>query len=122
MKKVGIIGGSGYIGSYNTKKFLEEGYQVKVSVTDLSKKEKYKHLRSLPNAENLEIVELNVKNIAQLEQFVKGCAIIVNGGTPFQLNFEDPKGKASIVYKNDLAKNELGINFKPASVPLYQYG
>ena len=41
MKKVGIIGGAGFIGSYNTKKFLEEGYQVKVSATDISKKEKY---------------------------------------------------------------------------------
>jgi dihydroflavonol-4-reductase len=41
MKKVGIIGGAGFIGSYNTKKFLAEGYQVKVSATDISKKEKY---------------------------------------------------------------------------------
>lgn len=43
MKKIGIIGGSGFIGSYNTKKFLNEGYQVKVSTTDLSKKEKYEN-------------------------------------------------------------------------------
>jgi len=40
MKKVGIIGGAGFIGSYNTKKFLREGYKVKVSTTDLSNKEK----------------------------------------------------------------------------------
>jgi nucleoside-diphosphate-sugar epimerase len=40
MKKVGIIGGSGFIGSYNTQKFLDEGYKVKVSTTDISKKEK----------------------------------------------------------------------------------
>ena len=34
MKTVGIIGGSGFIGSHTTKKFLKEGYQVKVSVID----------------------------------------------------------------------------------------
>lgn len=91
MKKVGIIGGSGYIGSFNTKKFLDEGYQVKASVTDLSKKEKYEHLKNLSNAKHLEIEELDVENNAQLEKFIKGCNIIVHGGTPFQLNVEDPK-------------------------------
>lgn len=49
MKTTGIVGGSGFIGSYNTKKFLAEGYRVKTSVTDLSKKEKYEHLLQLPN-------------------------------------------------------------------------
>ena len=46
MKKVGIIGGSGFIGSYNTQKFLDEGYSVKASTTDISQKDKYKHLFS----------------------------------------------------------------------------
>ena len=91
MKKVGIIGGSGFIGSFNTKKFLEEGYQVVVSVTDLSKEEKYEHLRQLPNAENLEIVQLDVEDNSAFEGFLKGCHIIVHGGTPFQLEFKDPK-------------------------------
>lgn len=90
-KKVGIIGGSGFIGSYNTKKFLEEGYPVRVSVTDISKKEKYQHLRTLPNSENLEIVELDVQNGPQLAAFLEGCAVVVHGGTPFQLEVEDPQ-------------------------------
>ncbi len=91
MKKVGIIGGSGFIGSYNTKKILDEGYQVKVSATDISKKEKYEHLKQLPNAQNLEIVPLNVENKSQLEDFLHGCNIVVHGGTPFQLDVKDPK-------------------------------
>ena len=52
MKKVGIIGGSGFIGSYNTQKFLSEGYKVKVSTTDLSKKEKYEIQCGTFNAEH----------------------------------------------------------------------
>ena len=41
MKKVGIIGASGFIGSYVTKQFLESGFLVKASITDLSRTQKY---------------------------------------------------------------------------------
>ncbi len=89
MKKAGIIGGSGFIGSYNTKKFLNEGYKVKVSTTDLSKKEKYEHLLSLKNADNLEIAQLDVENKQELVDFLKDCDIVIHGGTPFQLDVKD---------------------------------
>jgi dihydroflavonol-4-reductase len=89
MKTVGIIGGSGFIGSYNTQKFLNEGYQVKVSTTDLSKKEKYEHLLSLQNAENLELAQLDVENKQELLDFLKDCDIVIHGGTPFQLDVKD---------------------------------
>jgi nucleoside-diphosphate-sugar epimerase len=91
MKKVGIIGGSGFIGSYNTQKFLDEGYNVRVSTTDISKKEKYEHLLSLKNAEHLEIVQLDVENKTELTDFLQGCKIVIHGGTPFQLDVKDPK-------------------------------
>lgn len=91
MKTVGIIGGSGFIGSHVTKKFLKEGHKVKVSATDISKPEKYKHLKQLPNAENLEIVPLKMENKDQLQSFINGCDIVVHGGTPFQLDVQDPK-------------------------------
>ncbi len=93
MKKAGIIGGAGFIGSYNTKKFLEEGFQVKVSVTDLSNREKFEHLLNLPNAEHLEIAELDVTNSDQLGPFLEGCQIVVHGGTPFQLDVQDPQSE-----------------------------
>lgn len=48
MKTIGIIGGSGFIGSHITKKFLQNNFKVKVSATDISKTEKYNHLKSLP--------------------------------------------------------------------------
>ncbi|REG79618.1 GDP-mannose 4,6-dehydratase [Algoriphagus antarcticus] len=93
MKKVGIIGGSGFIGSYNTQKFLSEGYKVRVSTTDIANKSKYEHLQSLNNAENLEIVQLDVENKAELTSFLKGCQIVVHGGTPFQLDVKDPENR-----------------------------
>ena len=91
MKTVGIIGGSGFIGSHTTKKFLQKGFKVKVSATDISKTEKYSHLKALPNAEYLEILPLKVENKKQLKEFIKGCDIVVHGGTPFQLDVKDPK-------------------------------
>jgi dihydroflavonol-4-reductase len=91
MKKTGIIGGSGFIGSYNTQKFLNEGYKVRASVTDISKKEKYEHLLKLKNAENLEVVQLDVENKSEIINFLQGCEIVIHGGTPFQLDVKDPK-------------------------------
>ena len=89
MQTVGIIGGAGFIGSYVTKQFLENGYRVKVSATDISNKEKYAHLSGLPNAANMELAPLDVQNLDQLKAFAAGCDILVHGGTPFQLEVED---------------------------------
>lgn len=91
MKTVGIIGGSGFIGSYTTKKFLEEGYNVKVSVTDIKKSEKYQHLFSLENSDNLNISGLKVEDLEVLKDFVSDCEIVIHGGTPFQLDVNDPQ-------------------------------
>ncbi len=90
MKTAGIIGGSGYIGSYVTQKFLTEGYKVKVSATDISKKKKYQHLQKLELSENLDIVQADVTDIDSLRAFMDGCDIVVHTGTPFQLDVKDP--------------------------------
>jgi nucleoside-diphosphate-sugar epimerase len=91
MKTVGIIGGSGYIGSHITKKFLEEGHRVRVGTTDLTKTEKYQHLMRLPNADRLEVVQLDLEKKNELGPFLQDCNIVVHGGTPFQLEVADPQ-------------------------------
>jgi dihydroflavonol-4-reductase len=91
MKTVGIIGGSGFIGSHTTKKFLNEGYNVVVGVTDILKKEKYRHLLELGHNDQISFCELNVENKGQLEEFAAECELIVHGGTPFQLAVDDPQ-------------------------------
>ncbi|MBZ9728651.1 NAD-dependent epimerase/dehydratase family protein [Salegentibacter sp. JZCK2] len=93
MKTVGIIGGSGFIGSYITRKFLEEGYNVKVSVTDINKSEKYQHLFDLKNSENLHIRAFRLENLDALKDFIKDCDIVIHSGTPFQLNVKDPQAE-----------------------------
>lgn len=89
MKKVGIIGGSGFIGSYVTKTFLDHGFEVKVSTTNITREDKYKHLMTLNHFDNLQISEMNVEDKVSLRDFVDNCDIIIHGGTPFILNFKD---------------------------------
>ena len=91
MKTAGIIGGSGFIGSYVTQQFLKGGFKVKVSATDISKKKKYQHLKKLENAENLGIYPLDVADSVSLKSFIEDCDIVVHGGTPFQLDVKDPQ-------------------------------
>lgn len=91
MQAVGIIGGAGFIGSYITKIFLEENYQVKVSSTDIDNKSKYEHLQGLNNSNHLKVYPLDVRNKEMLNDFVSGCNILVHAGTPFLLDVKDPK-------------------------------
>lgn len=91
MKKVGIIGGSGYIGSHVTKQFLNNGFEVKVSATNILNEGKYQHLMEFDQSDHLYISELNVEDKEALREFVKDCDIVIHGGTPFQLDFKDPK-------------------------------
>ncbi|XMO86987.1 NAD-dependent epimerase/dehydratase family protein [Algibacter sp. AS12] len=91
MKKAGIIGGSGFIGSHITKVFLNHGYQVKVSTTNISSEQKYEHLMLFDHADNLYISELDVTDKATLKDFVSDCDIVIHGGTPFILDIENPK-------------------------------
>lgn len=90
-KKIGILGGAGFIGSFITKKFLENGYSVRASTTDISNKKKYGHLKNLPNGSNLEISELDILEPETMKSFVSGCDSIIHSGTPFQLDVEDPQ-------------------------------
>ncbi|HWR94036.1 MAG TPA: NAD-dependent epimerase/dehydratase family protein [Flavobacterium sp.] len=91
MKKVGIIGGSGFIGSYITKTFLDNNFLVKVSATNIKREDKYKHLVTLNHSDHLHISELDVMNKEVLQDFVFDCDIIIHGGTPFFLTFQDAK-------------------------------
>lgn len=91
VKTAGIIGGAGFIGSHVTRKFLAEGYRVRVSASDPANTAKYAHLSSLPGAERLEVVALDVRDRAQLDRFLPGCHVVVHGGTPFQIEVPDPQ-------------------------------
>ena len=102
MKKVGIIGGSGFIVSYITRTFLENNYQVKVSATDITREDKYQHL-------------MNLKNYLLSSETYKVSDVHL------MLNHQEPKEQSTAIYKNDLAKRDLGISFRPVKETLNNY-
>lgn len=91
MQKLAIIGGSGFIGSYITRKFLEGNFEVSVSANDTSHPERYAHLLHLPGSEKLTILPLDVQDKKQLRNFISDCEIVIHCGTPFKLEVENPQ-------------------------------
>ena len=77
MKKAGIIGGSGFIESDVISLFLNTNYDVKVSTTDISKKENYEHLMELKHSENLYVCEIDSEKESALHNFTKDCDLVI---------------------------------------------
>ncbi len=84
-KQVSIIGGSGFIGSYITRRFLDVGYEVKIAVTDQSKKDKFQHILDMGP---VEVVECDVREYDSVIRFLEGTHNLVHTGTPFFLGAE----------------------------------
>lgn len=85
-KQVSIIGGSGFIGSYITKKFLTEGYAVKISVTDKSKVDKFQHISAMGD---VDIEACDVRDFNAVKKFLDGTTNLVHTGTPFFFGVKD---------------------------------
>ena len=77
MKKVAIIGGSGFIESDVISLLLSASFNVKVSTIDISIKENYQHLMELKGSENLYVCEIDSKKQQALNNFVIDCDLIV---------------------------------------------
>lgn len=86
MKKVGIIGGSGFIDSDIVSLFLNHLFDVKVSTADILKKENYQHLMELEHTDNLYVCELNATITTDLNDFTKECDYVVIAN-PKDFNF-----------------------------------
>lgn len=86
MKKVGIIGGLEFIGSYMTLKFLSENYRVKVPVFNFKTGEKVLNVPGLSVNNYLEEFHGDLNVLSEIRNFVSDCNIIIHCGTPFRLN------------------------------------
>lgn len=99
---IAITGGCGFVGSYITKKFSEENYKVKVSVTDKSNLEKYQHISNLGN---VAIEEMDARNYEAVTNFIKGYENIVHCGSPFTFFAADPQSE--IIEPNVLSTRHM---------------
>jgi malate/lactate dehydrogenase len=77
MKKVGIIGGSGFIESDVISLLLNTNFDLKVSTIDISKKENFEHLMELEHSENLYVCELDSEIKSALYNFTKDCDLVI---------------------------------------------
>lgn len=77
MKKVGVIGGLGFIESEIISLLLQKQFDVKVSTEDISKKENYQHLMELDHAEHLHVCEINSTTKSDIQQFSKDCDYVI---------------------------------------------
>ncbi len=88
-----VTGGAGYIGSWVVKDLLEKGVNVKVSVRDKSKQEKYQHLFDIEkNAKGtLELVEADLTTKGSFDEVVQDVDAIIHMASPFILTYNNPE-------------------------------
>jgi nucleoside-diphosphate-sugar epimerase len=75
IKRVLIIGGSGYLGSHTVRLFLEKGYDVRVLDNLLYAKQ---GLSDIANTKNLEFIEGDIRNIDTLVNAIQGVDAVIH--------------------------------------------
>lgn len=88
MKKAGIIGGSQFIGTFITLKFLSEDFRVKVQVSANKKQQKDTLFQNLKSNQNLEILKTDLTSFSDFQNFIEDCDIIIHCGYPFRLDIK----------------------------------
>jgi len=94
--KVLVTGGNGYLGSHIVHYLLEDGYSVKVSVSDYGDEQRIKHLRSFKNSERLEIVECKLSDKDNWQNILSGCGAVIHCASPNP--FKAPKQELEVIY------------------------
>ena len=77
MKKVGVIGGSGFIESDVISLLLLHNFNIKVSTIDILIKENYEHLMELDHSENLYVCEIDTQQTSAISNFTKDCDLVI---------------------------------------------
>jgi len=88
MRKVGIIGGSEFIGSYIILKFLAEDYKVKVQISQKSKIKNDPFFKNISKNQNLEVHETELTSPEQIQNFIEGCELIIHCDDPIRLDIK----------------------------------
>jgi nucleoside-diphosphate-sugar epimerase len=91
-KTILVTGGTGYIGAWVTKKLLERGYTVRLTVRDKSRTDKYTYLQEISDKSegNLELWEADLLKMGSYDEAAKGANAIIHMASPFTLRFKDP--------------------------------
>lgn len=77
MKKVGVIGGSGFIDDEMISILLKNHFYIKVGTDDISEKKNFEHLMDLKYNENLHVCELDSMSKIEIDNFSKDCDYLI---------------------------------------------
>ena len=86
-----VTGGTGYVGSWVVKRLLEKGYDVRLTVRNKNKTEKFQHLEAIAaeTPGTMSIWEGDLLQEGSYDEAAAGCELVVHMASPFFLSFED---------------------------------
>ena len=91
---VAVTGASGYIGSWTVLDLLEQGYQVRACVRDLTRPEKVDHLLAMNDkglSGKVELVAGDLFKPGSYDDAFNGCAAVIHAGAAVGYNKETPQ-------------------------------
>lgn len=89
-----VTGGSGYIGSWIVKTFLDKGFLVRATVRDASREDKVAHLKALEGKGEVELHEADLMKPGSFKAAMEGCKYVIHAASPFFIGkIKDPKAQ-----------------------------
>jgi dihydroflavonol-4-reductase len=97
MKRVLVTGISGYVGQHCAAELLKNGYSVRGSVRNLSKKDEVVKgiMKVVDPKGNLEFCELNLSNDAGWDKAMEGCDYVLHVASPYVTS--EPKDENELI-------------------------
>lgn len=108
-KQVVVTGGTGYIASWIVYDLLKAGHNVRITVRDKSKVEKYQHLLDIDidSTGSLEVFEADLNEPGSFDEAISGAEIVMHTASPFFLNDKNDPQKNLIDPAVNGTKNVL---------------
>jgi len=113
-----VTGGTGYIASWIVNDLLRMGHEVRITVRDKSKVDKYQHLLEIDKEAKGTLVVYEADLLAQgsFDEAVKGATYVMHTASPFILDDKDNPQKNLVDPAVNGTKNVLGAVNKSGSV------
>lgn len=86
-----VTGASGFIASHIVRLLLARGYRVRGTVRSLSREKETLHVRALPGAERLTLVEADLLVEGSFDDAARGCSHVLHTASPYVLDAKDPQ-------------------------------
>lgn len=87
-KPVLVTGGTGYLASWIIGQLLDEGKEVRTTVRDLSKKDKFAHLTAIAvkSKGTLQFFEADLLKPGSFGESMHGCEVVIHTASPFKIS------------------------------------